>query len=870
MDRLFHKLEEKVEQKFDEVFHREGHNHEEQQQQPHEENGHFTPQIQQQDEVRQSHRFQSFAPQSSGGVKWFVDGASYFFAVSVALEQARESIYILDWWLSPELYLRRPPSRNEQYRLDHMLRAAADRGVKVNIIVYKEVTQALTLDSAHTRHHLEGMHPNIKVFRHPDHIPSVNDAKADLEAEIQGLADRFNAAALHKISGDALKSLYGSAGDVVLYWAHHEKLCIIDRTIAFMGGLDMCFGRWDTNSHPIADAHPGNLDAIIFPGQDYNNARIFDFEGVNDWDHNKLDRTQSSRMGWSDISISLNGPIVHNLIDHFSDRWNFILEQKYNGKDPGKYEPVLSSTGGLTGSEDRGAPTEGSIRHRLTHGFQRYMGAEGGEGERELGEQHRGGSSELSIQLCRSCTEWSAGHPTEHSIANAYIAAIGNARHFVYIENQFFITATSDEQHPVENKIGRAIVDRIVRAHQSREDFRFIVLMPAVPAFAGDLKSDGALGTRGIMEFQYNSINRGGHSIMEALQQQGVEDPRQYITFYNLRNYDRINISSTMGRVENDSGVSYEGARREHDDMVGGYPYGGQSDGREGGSGRQYERYQEAANDAKDLTWDSISACYMNAGPDLHNVPWDGDEESELNAFVSEELYIHSKVLIADDRLVICGSANLNDRSQLGTHDSEIAVVIEGGETVESAMNGQPYQASKFATTLRRQLWRKHLGLLPHQPHDRPNANWTPIDRDPQMYDFDSPADRLVHDPMSREFWDLWTGTARSNTEIFNKVFHPVPSDHVRNWEQYDDFFSRHFIVPSNEEDMSEEEKRGRVPYGHVVREEFPGGVRELKDWLNRVRGTLVEMPLEFLIELGQDMAKEGMSLNKFTETVYT
>lgn len=108
----------------------------------------------------------------------------------------------------------------------------------------------------------------IQVFRHPDHIPSVNDARADLEAELQSLTDRMSAAALHKISGNALKTLYGSAGDVVLYWAHHEKLCIIDRTIAFMGGLDMCFGRWDTNSHPIADAHPGNLDAIIFPGQD--------------------------------------------------------------------------------------------------------------------------------------------------------------------------------------------------------------------------------------------------------------------------------------------------------------------------------------------------------------------------------------------------------------------------------------------------------------------------------------------------------------------------------------------------------------------------------------------------------------------------
>lgn len=45
---------------------------------------------------------------------------------------------------SPELYLRRPPARNEQYRLDNMLKAAAERGVKVYVIVYKEVPQALT------------------------------------------------------------------------------------------------------------------------------------------------------------------------------------------------------------------------------------------------------------------------------------------------------------------------------------------------------------------------------------------------------------------------------------------------------------------------------------------------------------------------------------------------------------------------------------------------------------------------------------------------------------------------------------------------------------------------------------------------------
>jgi phosphatidylserine/phosphatidylglycerophosphate/cardiolipin synthase-like enzyme len=38
---------------------------------------------------------------------------------------------------------------------------------------------------------------------------------------------------------------------------------------------------------------------------------------------------------------------------------------------------------------------------------------------------------------------------------------------------------------------------------------------------------------------------------------------------------------------------------------------------------------------------------------------------------------VHSKLLIADDHLVICGSANINDRSMLGKRDSEIAVIIK-------------------------------------------------------------------------------------------------------------------------------------------------------------------------------------------------
>ena len=43
-----------------------------------------------------------------------------------------------------------------------------------------------------------------------------------------------------------------------------------------------------------------------------------------------------------------------------------------------------------------------------------------------------------------------------------------------------------------------------------------------------------------------------------------------------------------------------------------------------------------------------------------------------LNTPVTELIYVHSKLLIVDDRLVICGSANINDRSLLGDRDSEV------------------------------------------------------------------------------------------------------------------------------------------------------------------------------------------------------
>ena len=118
------------------------------------------------------------------------------------------------------------------------------------------------------------------------------------------------------------------------------------------------------------------------------------------------------------------------------------------------------------------------------------------------------GYGSLHAQLVRSSADWSSGILTEQSIQNAYCQVIRGAQHFVYIENQFFITATGENQAPVHNQIGAAIADACIRAGKEGRKFRVIIVIPAIPGFAGDLRDNAAADTRAIMDYQYKSINR--------------------------------------------------------------------------------------------------------------------------------------------------------------------------------------------------------------------------------------------------------------------------------------------------------------------------------------------------------------------------
>ena len=70
------------------------------------------------------------------------------------------------------MYLRRPPAKYPEWRLDRVLKRKAEEGVKIYVIVYKEVVQTMTMSSHQTKVRLEALHPNIACMRHPDHIGS--------------------------------------------------------------------------------------------------------------------------------------------------------------------------------------------------------------------------------------------------------------------------------------------------------------------------------------------------------------------------------------------------------------------------------------------------------------------------------------------------------------------------------------------------------------------------------------------------------------------------------------------------------------------------------------------------------------------------
>jgi phospholipase D1/2 len=77
------------------------------------------------------------------------------------------------------------------------------------------------------------------------------------------------------------------------------------------------------------------------------------------------------------------------------------------------------------------------------------------------------------------------------------------------------------ESNKVTNGIAQALYNRICRAHKSGQKFRVYVVMPLLPAFEGEVGTARGTSIQAITHWNYQSMCRGGKSLVERLAMAG-------------------------------------------------------------------------------------------------------------------------------------------------------------------------------------------------------------------------------------------------------------------------------------------------------------------------------------------------------------
>ena len=802
---------------------------------------------------------------------WFIDGKDYYSDLKKKLEEAKETVFITDWWMSPEVWLERPidskvymalefqkKDRKEQppfSRLKDILYQLALKGVKIYILVYQECSYALTLDSEHTQKSLEKLHPNIIVTRHP-----------------YGLTD--------------------------LLWSHHEKLVIIDQITAYVGGLDLCWGRWDTHEHPIVEE--SNPDEKYFwPGIDYSNGRINDFNKVKEYLIENVDRTKKPRMPWHDVHCRLIGPVVNDIARHFVQRWNIsrgdsitdikqsastgqkkrggirekeeefiprnntiikVIEEETVKKDDKKDKKDKKDKNGTNkdlimkkkdktvikrkikkkDKKEEEDKKEGEKEDEKEDEKEEEKQEEKQEEKEDEKENEKDGKTEKKdgIILINKgkkvlINKKKQKEKTEDDIENIEVPDIKldynelrqkcllnyevvdqnhlyrskpklrGVPNMKEIRDMYNINIpskqkkedfqendndntnninTNSERNSFYNNfiqsvgkaqsekiIGKSYINKIIEKSQNQ-----ILIQNVNQNFFGVGTKSRVQVLRSVCEW-CTGMDKIENSILKAYYHL-IENSKNYIfienQFFVSKSYDKEEENTKAGQSSISSIVKNEIALKIRKRIEKAYinqekfrvfvfipllpGFAGDPD--EGTIqiilGHTYAgicrnnglSIIEELEKMMGEKWKDYIGFYSLRGHGvLNGVP------------ITELIYIHSKLMIVDDESVIIGSANINDRSMLGSRDSEFCVLIKETLKYDSIMDGQEVKKAKFAVTLRKALMAEHLGIKPD--------------------------DEILEDPLNNKLLELIKETANNNTLIFRELFNCYPDDEMKTFK---------------------------------------------------------------------------------------
>ncbi|XP_027339721.1 phospholipase D gamma 1-like isoform X3 [Abrus precatorius] len=421
-----------------------------------------------------------------------------------AISQARRLIYITGWsvWHKVRL-VRETAGYASDYTLGDLLRSKSQEGVRVLLLIWDDPTSRSILgyktDGVMATHDEE----TRRFFKHSS----------------------VHVLLCPRIAGK--RHSWIKQKEVGTIYTHHQKTVIVDadagsnrrKIIAFVGGLDLCDGRYDTPHHPLFRT----LQTVH--KDDYHNPTFTVIGSVGG----------CPREPWHDLHSKIDGPAAYDVLTNFEERW--LKASKPHGIKKLKisYDDALLSLERIPdviGITD--ASSVGDDNPEVWH-VQIFRSIDSNSVKRFPKDPKDATSKNL---VCGKNVL------IDMSIHTAYVKAIRAAQHYIYIENQYFIGSSYNwSQHKdlgANNLIPMEIALKIAEKIKENERFAVYIVIPMWPEGV----PTGA-ATQRILFWQNKTMQMMYETIYKALVEAGLEaafSPQDYLNFFCLGNREPINM----------------------------------------------------------------------------------------------------------------------------------------------------------------------------------------------------------------------------------------------------------------------------------------------------------------------------------------
>ncbi|XP_061966960.1 phospholipase D beta 2-like [Populus nigra] len=423
-----------------------------------------------------------------------------------AIRQARRLIYITGWSVWHKVALVRDGGQHSGVTLGDLLRSKSQEGVRVLLLLWDDPTSR-----------------NVLGYK-TDGIMATHDE------ETRRFFKRSSVQVLlcPRIAGK--KHSWVKQREVGTIYTHHQKTVIVDadagnnrrKIIAFVGGLDLCDGRYDNPDHSLfrtlQTVHKDDYHNPTFTGSVAN----------------------CQREPWHDLHSRIDGPAAYDVLTNFEDRWMKAAKPKGLRKLKTSYDDallridripdIIGVFDALSISEDDPEAWHVQIFRSIDSNSVKDFPKD----PKDAPKKNLVCGKNVLIDM---------------SIHTAYVKAIRAAQHFIYIENQYFIGSSynwgSYKDLGANNLIPMEIALKIANKIRANERFAAYIIVPMWPEGV----PTGA-ATQRILFWQHKTMQMMYETIYKALDEVGLEDafsPQDFLNFFCLGNREAVDEFNSSG-----------------------------------------------------------------------------------------------------------------------------------------------------------------------------------------------------------------------------------------------------------------------------------------------------------------------------------